>query len=133
VSTSFPSSSAGKSVCFDTSRFMANRPIQPPALYPIYFTSSELGGPIFPRWPGTRCFTVWDCGNKTSGNVDCDPADAVDISDLTRMIDFLFISQQPLCCPIEANVDGAAGVDMSDLTRMIDHLYLSFAPLADLP
>lgn len=65
------------------------------------------------------------CLNRT-GNVDCDLGDGVDISDLTVLIDYLFISFTPLCCTEEANVDGQLGVDISDLTALIDHLFISF-------
>lgn len=65
------------------------------------------------------------------GNVDGDGADAVDISDLTVLIDHLFINNQPLGCPDEANTDGDVGgqVDISDLTVLIDHLFINNSPL----
>lgn len=68
------------------------------------------------------------CGRLYSGNVDCDTADVADISDLTALIDHLFISLAPLCCISEANIDGEAPVDISDLTRLIDHLFISLQP-----
>lgn len=72
------------------------------------------------------------CCVGLAGNVDCDPSDGVDISDLSALIDFLYISFNPLCCPSEANVDGdpAAGIDISDLSALIDYLYISFTPPA---
>jgi hypothetical protein len=65
------------------------------------------------------------------GNVDCDPSDNIDISDLTALIDNLYISFTTLCCKEEANVDGSqdGSVDISDLTALIDYLYISFTPL----
>lgn len=66
------------------------------------------------------------CCSGQAGNVDCDPAGLVDISDLARLIDYLYISFQPLCCTKEANTDGDPGVDISDLSRLIDYLYISF-------
>lgn len=44
------------------------------------------------------------------GNVDCDYTDGVDIMDLTRLIDFLFISYTPLMNLEEANVYGLPGL-----------------------
>lgn len=70
------------------------------------------------------------CCPTTTGNIDCDPDQAVDISDLTALIDYLYISFSPLCCDKAANTDGQPGVDISDLTRLIDFLYISFTPLA---
>ena len=69
------------------------------------------------------------CINRT-GNVDCDPADGVDISDLAALIDNLYISFSPLCCPKEANIDGQPGTDIADLSTLIDYLYISFTPTA---
>ncbi|MBI5266674.1 MAG: hypothetical protein HY851_05515 [candidate division Zixibacteria bacterium] len=75
-----------------------------------------------------ECEAVLCCPGPT-GNVDCDPADLVDISDLSRLIDNLFISFEPLCCVPEANADKIAGVDIGDLSLLIDHLFISFVPL----
>lgn len=72
------------------------------------------------------------CCDGRTGNVDCDPSDGCDISDLSALIDFLYISFTPLCCPGEANIDGnlAGGIDISDLSGLIDYLYISFTPPA---
>jgi len=72
------------------------------------------------------------CCVAASGNVDCDQADVADISDLTALIDHLFINRTQLCCAEEANTDGSPdGVaDVSDLTALIDHLFISLAPTA---
>jgi hypothetical protein len=68
------------------------------------------------------------CCIGLTGNVDCDPLDGVDISDLSALIDYLYISFTPLCCTAEANCDGSPGIDISDLSCMIDFLYISFTP-----
>ncbi|UCC43504.1 MAG: hypothetical protein JSU65_10210 [Candidatus Zixiibacteriota bacterium] len=67
------------------------------------------------------------------GNVDCDYTDLVDISDLTRLIDYLFISRAPLPNWAEANIDGSPGgvVDIADLTRFIDYFFISYAELPE--
>jgi hypothetical protein len=52
----------------------------------------------------------------TVGNVDCDPTQQVTMSDLTVLIDHLFISFAPLCNMDEADVDQVPPVTMSDLT-----------------
>jgi len=72
------------------------------------------------------------CCAGSTGNVDCDGNDVVDISDLTVLIDHLFISFPPLCCPGEGNIDGDpdAIVDISDLTVLIDNLFINFTPTA---
>ncbi|MBU0983349.1 MAG: S8 family serine peptidase, partial [candidate division Zixibacteria bacterium] len=77
---------------------------------------------------GDACFCE---GMK--GNVDC--TDDVDIGDLTMMIDRLFISFEPVTCPLEANLVGEEPwmLDVSDLTMMIDHLFINMLPLPDCP
>ena len=65
------------------------------------------------------------------GNADCSESEIPDISDITRLIDYLYISHAPLCCPEEADADASGGEpDISDITRLIDYLYISHEPLA---
>jgi hypothetical protein len=66
------------------------------------------------------------CCVGLSGNVDCDAGNLTDISDLAALIDYLYISFSPLCCPAAANTDGTSGVDISDLSALIDFLYINF-------
>jgi hypothetical protein len=73
------------------------------------------------------------CCTGTRGNVDCDFSDAVDVADLTILIDHLFISLDPLPSVDEANIDGEEQIDIADLTRLIDFLYISLAPLPGCP
>ena len=67
----------------------------------------------------------------TTGNVDCDLEDVVDISDLNRLIDYLFITYDQLCCPEEANLDGDSlcVIDIADLTLLIDYLFITGSSL----
>lgn len=76
-----------------------------------------------------QCF----CCVGMTGNIDCDPLQGTDISDLSLLIDNLFISFAPLCCDAAANCDGQPGVDISDLSRLIDFLFISFQLLAPCP
>ncbi|MFZ5980146.1 MAG: hypothetical protein ACOYVF_05890 [Candidatus Zixiibacteriota bacterium] len=76
------------------------------------------------------------CCTGKAGNIDCSASEDPDISDITRLIDYLYLSQKPLCCPEEADCNGSGGYpvsdpDISDITLLIDHLYLSHMPLAD--
>ncbi len=81
---------------------------------------------------GDACET---CCVGITGNADCSMIDDPDISDITRLIDYLYISHTPLCCPEEADVNASGGPDpdISDITRLIDYLYLSHNPLPDCP
>ena len=70
------------------------------------------------------------CCVGLTGNVDCDPGNGTDIADLSALIDYLYITFSPLCCPKSANVDGdiTGGIDIADLSALIDYLYISFTP-----
>jgi hypothetical protein len=83
--------------------------------------------------PGNCCTDL--SNNGRSGNVDGDPGLGVDISDLSALIDFLYISFTPPPCMLSANIDGdgGGGVDISDLSGLIDYLYISFSPPALCP
>jgi len=72
------------------------------------------------------------CCFGVTGNVDCSEIEEPDISDITRLIDFLYISHAELCCPDEADVDASGSdPDISDITYLIDHLYLSHKDLPE--
>ncbi|MBU0983832.1 MAG: hypothetical protein KKA42_08180, partial [candidate division Zixibacteria bacterium] len=83
------------------------------------------------------------CCIGTRGNVQlvpsCNPADqGVDVGDLTNLIDHLFITFTPVCCPAEADIvfepgPGPVVIDVGDLTAMIDHFFINFPPLVDCP
>jgi uncharacterized protein (TIGR02145 family) len=65
------------------------------------------------------------------GNVDCDPDGIIDISDLSRLIDYMFISLTSLCCDSAGNADGDPEgiIDISDLSFLIDYMFINFTPL----
>ena len=81
-------------------------------------------------WLFTASRTIPPCCSGSTGNVDCDQANGTDISDLSALIDNLYISFSPLCCEAAANTDGQPGIDISDLSALIDFLYVSFTPTA---
>ncbi|MBI5267819.1 MAG: hypothetical protein HY851_11370 [candidate division Zixibacteria bacterium] len=80
--------------------------------------------------PGSCCYA--GSADGRTGNVDCDPGKGVDISDLSALIDNLFINFTPLCCQSAANIDGSpdGGIDISDLSALIDNLFINFTPTA---
>ncbi len=79
----------------------------------------------------TSCCLALSIDGRT-GNVDGDPGKGVDISDLSALIDYLYISFTPPPCLLSANTDGdpGNGIDISDLSALIDYLYISFTPPA---
>ncbi len=72
--------------------------------------------------PPSQCCTV-------RGNVDgaTGPGGPIDVSDLTRLVTYLFGSGAVLPCPEEANVDGITGaggpIDVVDLTYLVAYLF----------
>ena len=73
------------------------------------------------------------CIPPIRGNVDYDPSDEIDISDLVYLVDYMFNQgPAPLCWP-EANVDcsgpatppdeGADDIDISDLVHLVDYMF----------
>ncbi len=69
----------------------------------------------------TEQFTV-PCCVGMRGNVDDDPQDQVDISDVVAMVDYMFRGGT-INCVDEANVDGIGGVDISDLNYLVDYMF----------
>ncbi|MEE8577118.1 MAG: hypothetical protein V3T31_07665, partial [candidate division Zixibacteria bacterium] len=59
--------------------------------------------------------------------------DQPDISDLTALINHLFITFEALDCPAEANTndDAQCQIDISDLTALVNHLFVTFATLPE--
>ncbi len=85
--------------------------------------------------PVTLTVSTGCCSGPSVGNVDGSADNLVTMSDLTVLIDHLFISLGPLGCVAEGNTDSSADelVTMSDLTVLIDHLFISLNPLPACP
>lgn len=78
------------------------------------------------------------CCRGGRGNIDDSPDEVVDISDLTQLIGYLYLSTYAsLNCFDEADLDlpPDLAVDISDLTRLIDYLYINpgATPLPNCP
>lgn len=63
------------------------------------------------------------CLPPLTGNVDYDPSDVMDISDLIYLIDYMFVDGPAPVCPEEANTNGEGGIDISDLVWLIDYMF----------
>ncbi len=85
--------------------------------------------------PVTLTVSTGCCTGPSVGNVDGSVDNLVTMSDLTVLIDHLFISLDPLTCVAEGNTDISEDelVTMSDLTVLIDHLFISLNPLPTCP
>ncbi|MEW6050755.1 MAG: hypothetical protein AB1644_06795 [Candidatus Zixiibacteriota bacterium] len=135
---SFDDYQSGHHLCIDSAWF---RPAG------TWKWAAQGGVTVAPAWGGPYCLTIYHlpckrvagkaapvgcgCCSATTGNVDGDPGDITDVSDLSALVDYLFGSGQISSCPEENNVDGSGDgvVDLSDLTKIVDFLFSS----SDLP
>jgi hypothetical protein len=70
-----------------------------------------------------------------TGNANCSEDGKITLSDVTQLIDYVYISRYPLCCPANGNINGSSDgkITLSDITGLIDHLYISREPTALCP
>jgi hypothetical protein len=73
------------------------------------------------------------CGQYTggiTGNCNCSEDGKLTLSDITRLIDRVYISKLPLCCEASGNTNGSADckITLSDITVLIDAVYISKLP-----
>ncbi len=69
------------------------------------------------------------CCTGYQGNANCDPLDVTDVTDVSVLIDHLFLTLPPLCCEDEADLDTNGIVDVTDLSILIDNQFLTLTPL----
>ena len=86
---------------------------------PLGILSRKLSAAIYVSGTACKC-----------GNIDGSFDGSIDIADLSRLIDYLYISFSPLGCRFASNVDGSldGGVDIADLSHLIAFLYLTGPP-----
>ncbi|KAA3636232.1 MAG: hypothetical protein DWP97_03160 [Calditrichaeota bacterium] len=93
-----------------------------------YFpTSGEwewINTTLQPSWGGPYSFTIGNCCSGITGNVDNDPLEIVDISDLVYIVNFTFKSgPEPVCLP-EADVTGDGdGIDIEELVYLVNYMF----------
>ncbi|MEE8576615.1 MAG: dockerin type I repeat-containing protein [candidate division Zixibacteria bacterium] len=90
-------------------------------------TGQFLGYIVMSGWQSVFC-----CRGFT-GNVNFDIVDLTDISDLTKLVNHLFVTYEELACYEEANINGDLGgnIDISDLTKLVNFLFVTFELPAD--
>lgn len=102
----------------------------------VPWTWSAFGGPeVQPAWSGPECFALqvpFGCVGPT-GDVNHSSEREIDLSDLTYLVNYLFLSGPPPLYYGEGNTDGDPGctIDISDLTRLVNHLFVDYRPTAD--
>ena len=63
------------------------------------------------------------CIPPIRGNVDYDPGDAIDISDLVYLVDYMFSGGPPPVCVDEADMNADGAIDISDLVWLVDYMF----------
>ncbi len=76
------------------------------------------------------------CGLYTggiTGNANCSEDGKLTLSDITRLIDRVYISNELLCCEATGNTNGSSDckITLSDITVLIDAVYISNADPSD--
>ena len=78
------------------------------------------------------------CCSGMVGDVNCADGDTPDVADIQRLIDFLFISMDSLCCVEEADLNLSGqdhppavqeDVDIGDMQLLIDYLFIDLPSL----
>ncbi|RKX26134.1 MAG: hypothetical protein DRP45_04260 [Candidatus Zixiibacteriota bacterium] len=82
-----------------------------------------------PYWAGPAvCYDASvssSCCVGATGNVDCSESEIADGSDLSVLINHLFVTFEELCCEPEADMISPDGlIDGGDLSALIDHLFI---------
>ena len=77
--------------------------------------------------------TVVPCCDGPTGNVNNDPQNDVNLTDLTVLVNNLFVTFIPVACPAEANTTGDPNCDLNltDLTVLVNFLFVTFEPVAN--
>lgn len=67
------------------------------------------------------------CVGIIRGNINGDPGDGIDVSDVTFLVNYMFKGGSTPPCPDETNVDGAGGsqVNIADLTLLVSYMFKS--------
>ena len=108
-----------------------------------YETDVDLAGSYYETLARGELVVLSDiyedcCGIYTAGitgNANCSDDGKLTLSDISRLIDYLYISKADLCCYAAGNTngswdDGECKVTLSDISRLIDVLYISKLPPA---
>ena len=71
-----------------------------------------------------------ECCFDHRGNTNCGTDGKITMSDVSVLIDHVYVSQSPLCCHEEGNVNASTDrkITLSDINALIDFLYISKTP-----
>lgn len=98
----------------------------------IYASNVEtILGDYVPAAIGAGSISVAGCCSGATGDVNLDGSS--NLTDLTLLVNSLFVTFIPVACPAEANTSGDAACDLTltDLTRLVNNLFVTFEPVAN--
>ena len=102
-----------------------------PLEWSIVFSNHTEGSASF---VGTSV-EIDECCQETVSNINADPDQVINLTDVTLMTNDLFRTFEPFPCPKSANVNVDPGglINLTDLTLLINHLFNTFEPLPACP
>ncbi len=118
ISTTVGRDQIGKTLCLDSCYY-------PPSGFWLWAPKS--GGHYAPDWDGPHCWTIAGCCEGSRGNINGDPGEEQDISDLVYLVEYMFAGGPEPPCFDEANVDGVGEgtLDISDLVFLVEFMFVS--------
>jgi hypothetical protein len=102
-----------------------------PVEWELHYTDAVIGVADF---QGTT-IVIDECCVGTLGNVNADPENVINITDLTMMVNNLFVTFGEFPCPKAANIslDPQGLINLTDLTLLLNNLFVTFEPLPTCP
>ncbi len=80
-------------------------------------------GNFKPGWSGPHCYEISDCCNHDGIRGDVDYSLAVNVADMTYLVDYLFFQGAAPPCTKEADVDASGAINVADLTHLTCYLF----------
>lgn len=122
----YPDTAQQRTVLIDTTTLYLNDSL---LIRSNIFIDTTWPEPFIPQFQ-TAELTLNVCCNGYTGNTNCDIDGKVNLADITRLIDRVYLSKLPLCCEAAGNINGDIDLklNLADITRLIDHVYLSKLP-----
>ncbi len=82
------------------------------------------------QWSYDHLLPHFSCCVGMRGNIDYDPGDALDISDLVYLVDYMFTGGPEPPCFEEADVNCDGALDITDLVYLVDYMFTGGPPPA---
>ncbi|MDH3891092.1 MAG: right-handed parallel beta-helix repeat-containing protein [candidate division Zixibacteria bacterium] len=86
---------------------------------PILFNNVSLAQFWLSAFVTQDCY----CCRGLRGNIDNDPLNQIDISDLVALVDYMFTGGPGPECPEEADMNADGGWDIADLVYLVDFMF----------